>query len=40
MHSRLVVDNIEGIITRENDNGCAVDFSKPFDWLVLAPLFF
>ena len=40
VHSRLVVDNIEGTITRQDDNGYAVDFTKPFEWLVLAPIFF
>lgn len=40
VHSRLVVDNIEGTITRQDHDGVAVDFTKPFEWLVLAPIFF
>jgi hypothetical protein len=39
-HSRLVVDNLSGTVTRADNEGVAVEFSKPFEWLVLAPIFF
>jgi hypothetical protein len=39
-HSRLAVDNLSGTVTRTGDEGVAVEFSTPFEWLVLAPIFF
>ena len=39
-HSRLVVDNLTGVVTRADGDGVAVEFSKSFEWLVLAPIFF
>ncbi len=39
-HSRLVVDDLFGIVTRADQEGVAVEFSKSFEWLVLAPIFF
>lgn len=39
-HSRIVVDNLSGTVTRADNEGVAVEFSKSFEWLVLAPIFF
>ena len=39
-HSRLVVDNLSGVVTRKDNGGVAVEFSENFEWLVLAPIFF
>ena len=39
-HSRLVVDHLSGTVTRADAEGVAVEFSKSFEWLVLAPIFF
>ena len=39
-HSRMVVDNLSGTVTRADSEGVAVEFSKSFEWLVLAPIFF
>jgi len=39
-HSRLVVDNLSGVVTRGEDDGVAVEFSENFEWLVLAPIFY
>ena len=39
-HSRLAVDNLSGTVTRADGEGVAVEFSKSFEWLVLAPIFF
>ena len=39
-HSRLAVDNLSGIVTRADSEGVAVEFSRSFEWLVLAPIFF
>jgi hypothetical protein len=39
-HSRLAVDNLSGTVTRADNEGVAVEFSKSFEWLVLAPIFF
>lgn len=39
-HSRLMVDNLSGTVTRTDGEGAAVEFSKSFEWLVLAPIFF
>jgi len=39
-HSRLVVDDLYGVVTRADEEGVAVEFSKSFEWLVLAPIFF
>ena len=39
-HSRLAVDNLSGTVTRADNEGVAVVFSKSFEWLVLAPIFF
>ena len=39
-HSRLVVDDLFGVVTRADEEGVAVEFSKSFEWLVLAPIFF
>lgn len=39
-HSRLVVDNLWGIVTRNEDDGVAVEFAEKFEWLPLAPIFY
>ena len=39
-HSRMLVDNLAGTVTRADGEGTAVEFSKSFEWLVLAPIFF
>ena len=39
-HSRMVVDKLSGTVTRADNEGVAVEFSKSFEWLVLAPIFF
>lgn len=39
-HSRMVVDNLSGTVTRADSEGVAVEFSESFEWLVLAPIFF
>jgi len=39
-HSRLVVNDLSGNVTRSDSEGVAVEFSKSFEWLVLAPIFF
>ena len=39
-HSRLVVDNLSGVVTRSDAEGVAVEFTKKFEWLVLAPIFY
>ncbi|MBT8329763.1 MAG: PilZ domain-containing protein [Desulfofustis sp.] len=39
-HSRLAVDNLSGTVTRADSKGVAVEFSRSFEWLVLAPIFF
>lgn len=39
-HSRLVVDNISGIVTRSEDEGVAVEFTEKFEWLALVPIFY
>jgi hypothetical protein len=36
----MVVDNLTGTVTRADSEGVAVEFSKSFEWLVLAPIFF
>ncbi len=39
-HSRLLVDNLAGTVARADEDGVAVEFSRSFEWLVLAPIFF
>ena len=39
-HSRLVVDNLKGVVTRQEEDGVAVEFSEAFEWLVLVPIFY
>ena len=39
-HSRLVVENVSGIIVRSEPKGVAVKFSNRLEWFVLIPLFF
>lgn len=39
-HSRLVVDNLNGVVTRHEEDGVAVEFSETFEWLVLVPIFY
>ncbi len=39
-HSRLLVDNLSGTVTRADGEGAAIEFSRSFEWLVLAPIFF
>lgn len=39
-HSRLVVDNLSGIVTRSDRDGAAVEFSDKFEWFILAPIFY
>ena len=39
-HSRLVVDNLKGVVTRQGEDGVAVEFSEAFEWLVLVPIFY
>ena len=39
-HSRLVVDNLRGVVTRSEGDGVAVEFTEKFEWLVLAPIFY
>jgi len=39
-HSRLIVDNLSGVVTRNEKDGSAVEFSEKFEWLVLAPIFY
>ena len=39
-HSRMVVDNLSGTVARADSEGVAVEFSRSFEWLVLAPIFF
>lgn len=39
-HSRLVVENVTGIIVRSEPKGVAVKFNNRLEWFVLIPLFF
>lgn len=39
-HSRLVVDNLAGVVTRMEGDGVAVEFTEKFEWLALAPIFY
>jgi hypothetical protein len=39
-HSRLVVDNISGVIARKDRDGVAIEFTQKFEWLILAPIFY
>ena len=39
-HSRLVVDNLSGVVIRKDKGGVAVEFSEHFEWFALAPIFF
>ncbi len=39
-HSRLVVDKLKGVVTRQEEDGVAVEFSETFEWLVLVPIFY
>jgi hypothetical protein len=39
-HSRLVVDNISGVVARQDSDGVAVEFTDKFEWLLLAPVFY
>ncbi len=39
-HSRLIVDQLSGLVTRSDGTGVAVEFTEEFEWLVLAPIFF
>lgn len=39
-HSRLVIENVAGIITRSDENGLAVRFDERLEWFTLIPLYF
>lgn len=39
-HSRLVVDNLFGVVMRSEGDGVAVEFTEKFEWLILAPIFY
>lgn len=39
-HSRLVIENVGGIIIRSNEDGVAVRFDERLEWFVLIPLYF
>lgn len=39
-YSRLIVDNVFGIVTRNEPDGAAVEFTEKFEWLALAPIFY
>jgi hypothetical protein len=40
VHSRLLVDNISGIVARKESDGAAIEFTEKFEWLLLAPIFY
>ena len=40
MHSRLLVDNISGVVARKDKDGVAIEFTQKFEWLILAPIFY
>jgi hypothetical protein len=39
-HSRLVVENVDGLVVRSEPGGVAVKFDNRLEWFVLIPLFF
>lgn len=39
-YSRLVVENVNGIVVRSEAEGVAVKFNNRLEWFVLIPLFF
>lgn len=39
-HSRLVVENVNGLIVRDEPKGVAIKFDNRLEWFVLIPLFF
>ena len=39
-HSRLVIDQLSGVVTRSDADGVAVEFSEKFEWLAMVPIFY
>lgn len=39
-HSRLVIENVNGRITRRDDKGVAICFDEHLEWFNLMPLYF
>jgi hypothetical protein len=39
-HSRLVIEDLGGIISRNDEDGIAIRFDERLEWFVLIPLYF
>jgi hypothetical protein len=39
-HSRLLIEDLDGIVSRKDENGIAVQFDERLEWFVLIPLYF
>lgn len=39
-HSRLLIEDLSGLVSRNDENGIAVRFDERLEWFVLIPLYF
>jgi len=39
-HSRLMIEDVGGVVIRSDDEGVAVRFDERLEWFVLIPLYF
>ncbi len=39
-HSRLMIEDVGGVVMRSNEDGVAVRFDERLEWFVLIPLYF
>ena len=39
-HSRLIIENVRGMIVRSDQDGVAVRFDQRLEWFILIPLYY